>query len=215
MPSNSPLPYLAALASIFFLAVTALADETLDLGAGEGRFEAVLVNGGGSRKSNFQSHLLHLRELYELLLASDVPPGHITIFSADGTNPQLDVAVRDRSIDNAWQLDGTRLSAKLDPRTTYVNSDVDGAVLKPATKAEIGPWFEAAGDRLRPGDTLLLYVTDHGAKNVDDPWNNRITLWGKGENLSVEELRELLGLLHPGVRVVLLMSNVTRGRSPT
>ena len=34
-----------------------------------------------------------LRELYELLLASDVPPDHITIFSADGADPQLDVAV--------------------------------------------------------------------------------------------------------------------------
>ena len=198
-------------ASLLFLAVTALADETPDLGADEGRFEAVLVNGGGSRRSNFQSHLLHLRELYELLLASDVPPDHITIFSADGTDPRLDVAVRDRSVDAAWQLDGTRLSAKLDPRTTYVNSGVDGAVLKPATKAEIGPWFEAAAERLRPGDTLLLYVTDHGAKNTVDPWNNRITLWGKDENLSVEELREFLGPLDPGVRVVLLMSQCFSG----
>ena len=35
-----------------------------------GQVEAVMINGGGRRAVNYQSHLLHLRELYGLLLAS-------------------------------------------------------------------------------------------------------------------------------------------------
>jgi hypothetical protein len=41
---------------------------------------------------------------------------------------------------------------------------------------------------------------------VSDVRNNRITLWGKGASVSVEELRALLGKLDSRVRVVMLMS---------
>ena len=69
---------------------------------------------------------------------------------------------------------------------------------------------------MRPGassreQTLLLYVTDHGTKNKQDTSNNRITLWGKNESLSVSELQELVGWLDPGVRVVALMSQCYSG----
>src|SRR5204863_50369 len=56
-----------------------------------------------------------------------------------------------------------------------------------------------------------LYVTDHGQKNAEDSLNNSITLWGPKESLSVSELRELLRILRPGVRVVMLMSQCYSG----
>src|SRR5581483_5183581 len=59
--------------------------------------------------------------------------------------------------------------------------------------------------------TLLLYVTDHGSKNAEDTSNNRITLWGDKEAISVEELRALLEQLDPNVRVVALMSQCFSG----
>jgi thiol-disulfide isomerase/thioredoxin len=56
-----------------------------------------------------------------------------------------------------------------------------------------------------------VYVTDHGTKNAADTANNRITLWGDKESLSVRELRALLERLDPGVRVVTLMSQCFSG----
>src|SRR5262249_14603112 len=58
-------------------------------------------------------------------------------------------------------------------------------------------------------DTLLLYVTDHGEQNKKDLANNTIVLWH--ESLSVDQLRELLGQLDPGVRVGMLMSQCFSG----
>src|SRR5438477_114343 len=69
----------------------------------------------------------------------------------------------------------------------------------------------AAPARLRPGDTLLLYVTDHGSQNPRDPLDNRIVLWGRRESLSVRHLQSLLDGLDPGVRVVALMSQCFSG----
>ena len=60
-------------------------------------------------------------------------------------------------------------------------------------------------------DTLLLYVTDHGTKAKDDGTNTAITLWGPDESLRVTELRELLALLPPHLRVVMLMSQCYSG----
>ncbi len=64
---------------------------------------------------------------------------------------------------------------------------------------------------LGAGDTLLLYVTDHGTKNRQDTRDNRITLWGKGEWLSVSQLGLHLGKLDPKVKVVMLMSQCYSG----
>ena len=60
-----------------------------------------------------------------------------------------------------------------------------------------------------PGDELLLFVTDHGERNKRDPDNGTISLWQ--EKLSVQELKDLLALLQPAVRVVMIMSQCYSG----
>jgi thiol-disulfide isomerase/thioredoxin len=91
----------------------------------------------------------------------------------------------------------------------YVDSAIEGFSLRPASRDAIGAWFREEGSLLVSGDTLLLYVTDHGKKNADDPTNNTISLWG--ESLSVAELRGFLTLLDPQVRVVMVMSQCYSG----
>ena len=59
------------------------------------------------------------------------------------------------------------------------------------------------------GDTLLIFVTDHGTRIKDDPANGFIMLWD--ERLSVLEYRALLGYLKPGVRIVNVMSQCFSG----
>lgn len=176
------------------------------------RLHVLMIDGGGRREQNYQSHLLHIRELLGLLLDAHVPRAQITIFSSDGDDPADDLAVRDPQLEpDFWLLRGTQLERTLGKPVTFTNSTVPGMKLEPATKQGLDTWFSKAATQLRSGDTLLIYVTDHGTKDTDDTANNRITLWGKDESLSVTELRAMLGHLPAGVRVVSLMSQCFSG----
>jgi thiol-disulfide isomerase/thioredoxin len=175
-----------------------------------GRVYAVLLNGGAQRRINYQSHLLHVRGVIDRLERSGVPAENITIFSADGPNPAKDLATREvEQQDDFWLLPRSGLGGFLRPTIRYANSTVDGFTLQPASKEALRTWFADVGTRLAPGDTLLFYVTDHGDKNEDDLSNNTISLWG--ETLSVQELKGMLALVDPQVRVVMLMSQCFSG----
>ncbi|MGE0820599.1 MAG: PDZ domain-containing protein [Candidatus Binatia bacterium] len=178
----------------------------------QSRLQVVLLNGGGTPASNYYSHLLHIKKLIAVLRRAGVPTSNITIFNADGAEPAADFAVRDpQEASSFWLIAGTRLEQPLRPQIRYENSTVDGFPLRPATKAALRDWFDHADQHLHSGDTLLFYVTDHGTKNPEDLTNNRITLWGKDETLSVIELRELFAHLPAGTRVVALMSQCYSG----
>jgi len=172
----------------------------------------LMVNGGGSKAQNYQSHFLHLRRLLELLARAGVPSDHIAVFSADGPAPEADMAVREIEPEADFRLlRGTRLAAALGTQIVYANSEISGVPLQAATRAGLTSWFKQTRRRLRPGDTLLVYVTDHGSKNDKDTADNRIVLWGEKESISVKELAGLTGQLDPGVRVVALMSQCFSG----
>jgi len=177
----------------------------------EERLEVLLVNGGARREINYRSHLAHVQGMYDLLLQSGVDRSDISIFTSDGSDPGSDLAIRDLSEDDSWLLRGTHLQRPLGERIRYINSVVEGASLQPASKAALRKWFRAAAKRLGPGDTLLVYVTDHGTRNAEDTSNNAINLWGKDEELSVNELREWIALLDERVRIVTLMSQCFSG----
>ena len=177
-----------------------------------GHVHALLLNGGGSKAQNFRSHLLHVEQLFGQLEAAGIDRSHIDVFSGDGEDPDPDVALRDAvAPDDFWVIDGTRLEMPLQPAVEYGNTAVADVDVRPATKAALEAWFDDEGQRLLPGDTLLLYVTDHGSKNADDTANNKIVLWGKDQHLTVQELDALLALLDPGVRVVTVMSQCYSG----
>src|SRR5438128_6113598 len=172
----------------------------------------LMVNGGGTKAQNYQSHFLHLRRLLALLARAGVPSDHITVFSADGAAPEADMAVREIEPEADFRLlRGTRLGAALGTQIVYANSEIPGVPLRAATRAGLTSWFNQARRRLRPGDTLRVYVTDHGSKNDKDTADNRIVLWGEKESISVKELAGLTSQLDRGVRVVALMSQCFSG----
>jgi thiol-disulfide isomerase/thioredoxin len=172
----------------------------------------LMINGGGSPGGNYQSHYLHLRQLLRLLRRSGVRPDDVAVFSGDGDDPKPDMTVREAKRDRDFALlEGTRLESALVLPTTLVDTKLPGVHLEPATQEKISQWFDEMKGRWRPGDTLLVYVTDHGSKNAADLTDNNITLWGKKEALSVHELRTLLETVDPGVRVVALMSQCYSG----
>jgi hypothetical protein len=174
------------------------------------RVWALLINGGGRASRNYQSHLLHVREIVDLLRASGVPRDQIEIFSSDGSDPEPDLAVRDLQAGRElWLIEGLRVGRDLAPEIRYENSEVGDMALRPATRQALWSWLEHESSRLRPGDTLLVYVTDHGVRNQRNLENNAIQLWG--ERLSVRELRSFIDALPEGVRVVSLMSQCYSG----
>jgi thiol-disulfide isomerase/thioredoxin len=169
------------------------------------------LNGGGKPPQNYRSHLLHVEQLLALLDEAGVPRANVSLLSADGPDPAADLAVREVQPErDFWLLGGTRLEAPLRTPVTYESSAIPGAKLEAATKARVQEWFAGEGHHLRTGDTLLVFVTDHGTKNDADPTDNRIVLWGD-DTLSAHELRDLVATLDPGVRVVLLMSQCFSG----
>jgi hypothetical protein len=169
------------------------------------------VNGGGDKQDNFASHLGHLKQLVELLHATGVPRDHITVLSSDGQDPTPDLATRDADPGNAWLLQGTRLDPILRDLTKYENSSLPGVDLRPATLASLEKAVTELRSRMHDGDTLLVYVTDHGSQDRRNPLGNRITLWGARESISVHKLGALLARLPSTVRVVSLMSQCYSG----
>jgi len=175
------------------------------------RLHVLILNGGGRPPINYQSHLLHVQQFLEILAQAGLPDERISIFSSDGDDPGLDLALRQMHTGNSlWRLEGTGPHSVL-RALRYVSTEVPGHQLQPATNAALSDWFAAARERLQPGDTLLLYVTDHGERNNEDLADNTITLWGDDEHLSVSALRDHLAGLAPGVRVVTLMSQCFSG----
>ncbi|HEY0711548.1 MAG TPA: PDZ domain-containing protein [Polyangia bacterium] len=179
-----------------------------------GRLHVLLINGGGSREENFQSHIAHLRELTAHLLAAKVPKEQITILSADGADPAADVATRDPAPKDLWRLEGTPLAEVLDEPLRYVDGSVPGMTLLPATRASLSQTLLALRTRVAAGDTLFVYVTDHGTNHPRDPLRNQITLWGAREGaqgISVRQQGAELSRLPPGLRVVTVMSQCFSG----
>lgn len=179
-------------------------------GAGsEGRLFALIVNGGGTAQTNYRSHLDNVRSMIAILEERGVPRNGIAVFASDGGDPAPDLAVRGPGPADLWLLP-RRLRSRFRPALQTKDSRLPGYRLRPATRAALEEWFDGAGKRLRRGDTLLVYVTDHGERGEPtDPLDNSITLWG--EQLTVGQFRRLLEKLPPGVRVVSIMSQCFSG----
>src|SRR5262249_61280441 len=100
------------------------------------------VNGVGTPEHNYQSHLLHLRALYDLPERAGVPPRRMALYVSDGADPAPDVALRDAQPEaDFWLLEGSPPAHK--PRTpiTFESSVVPNATLAPATRPDIARWF--------------------------------------------------------------------------
>ena len=172
------------------------------------KIRALLLNGGGSASSNYLSHFHHLQDMMQALRDRGLARDSIDVFSADGEDPKPDLVVRGGVDEDFWLIEGTALGLAL-RRDEATNSVWEGVKLHPASTGELRRWFVKAGKEMRPGDTVFIFVTDHGSRNAEDPDNGLISLWN--ESLSLLEFRALLGYLKPGVRVVATMSQCYSG----
>jgi thiol-disulfide isomerase/thioredoxin len=174
-----------------------------------GSVHVLLINGGHQPASNYLSHLHHIEGMLGVLEQRGVARGRIDVFSADGEDSSADLAVRDTLPSEFWLIDGTRVGQRLRPRTELTNTEWDGIQVHPARLAALREWFETARLELGAGDRLLIFVTDHGTGNREDPDNGAISLWN--ESLPVQELKGLLERLPQGVQVIMVMSQCYSG----
>jgi len=122
----------------------------------------MLLNGGMSPKKNYESHLVHIEKMRDVLVERGFHAETMDVFMSDGGNTARDLAVRDPvPEDRGWLLEDTDGEALL-PRVQVVNTPWDGPQAA-ATREGLGRWF--ADVPLRSGDTLFMYVTDHGYRD--------------------------------------------------
>jgi hypothetical protein len=101
------------------------------------RLFVLAINGGGSPKQNYKSHLLHLQGLVDLLHSAGVPEERITVLAGDGSAPTPDLI--EKALDlgpESWRLYGTEVDEQLSHLGLMGNSAVKGATLYPAPKGE-------------------------------------------------------------------------------
>jgi hypothetical protein len=196
--------------AILFVAVCLLVVSfTLAEEADQSAIHALLINGGSQPALNYQSHLHHLQDMVALLERRGISRERIHVLSADGDDDAKDLAVRDSQTSGFWLLEGTRIGGLLQPRTEIANTRWEGMTLLPASRAAVKDWFERSEEILAPGDRLLIFVTDHGTGNDEDPNNGSISLWG--EILTVRELKWLVSRLPSAVQAVMVMSQCYSG----
>src|SRR5262249_40351576 len=106
-----------------------------------------------------------------------VPRERIAILASDGSDPAPDFAKRADEAADFWLLEGTGLAPELDEPLEFEDTRVAGFTPEPATRAHFDAWLKSARTKLSAGDTLLVYVTDHGDHDERDPLRNEIVLW--------------------------------------
>ena len=172
--------------------------------------KVLILAGGISPAENHHSHLLHVEALRDTLVARGVPAADVAVFWADGTDPGPDRHIRQKDPPaDAWLLSGTRLDVLTDPGPELVNTELPGA--RPATREALREWLAAEGPQLKPGDTLLLAVTDHGAPDPEGGTDSLINLWGEQATWSVRNVLDDLTAVPESVRVVLWTSQCFSG----
>lgn len=192
-----------------FLAVPLLAACTT--APSSGRWRAMLVNGGGSDEVNYASHRDHLDLYTDALMARGWSRDQIQVLASDGADPTPDLVSVAKKPDRGdvpdWAVGAGPLFdeggplAHLWPAPELVDTNWTRTAVGPATAdALAGAVRDAA---LRPGDTLLLYTTDHGELD------GSLSLWN--ESLPPDAIESVLRPLPEGARALVVMSQCHSG----
>ena len=105
------------------------------------RLNALLINGGGRRETNFQSHLTHVQATSShCSRTAACRRRNITIFSGDGSDPAADLATRDdRRRAALLAAAAARSRSPLRPPVTLRRLHGRRLLLHPATREALPP----------------------------------------------------------------------------
>lgn len=169
-----------------------------------------LIAGGKDPESNDQSHQEHLSALITTLEYNEVPAEQVTIFWADGESPEVDRRLPSPKRESlAWVVEDTPWAGWFERDTLLANTRWESHTVYPAKRKALRAWFTSLRPKIKPHDSIVLAVTDHGRPDPQGGWKSSIELWG--EQLSVEELYQDLQLLPEEVTIQLWMSQCFSG----
>ncbi len=169
-----------------------------------------LINGGASAPRNYFSHVEHVRQFLDVLDARDIDRSQIAVFASDGIDPTPDVAILDsEAVPGEWLIEGHGVDRPLRSEIHLQDVQIDEVRRYPGTSSAFSEWLAEIDAEMSDGDTLVVYVTDHGWENRENRANNAISMWH--ERMYVDDLRRRVDLLPDGVRVVMLMSQCYSG----
>jgi len=156
---------------------------------------ALLINGGVSPKKNYGRYWNNISLMAGTL--KSLGWENIFVLNADGLSPEPD------QLKHAF-LGYLRTGGIQDSPTDL---DLDGRpdIQAAATKAEMEKTMSVIGQRMKPGDSLFLFITDHGKLGR---FSGRIQpyagLWG--DTLTGPELRQMLARNIPASSWVTIMA---------
>jgi len=162
---------------------------------------ALLINGGARPKKNFWRYWNNISLMYCTL--KSLGWENIFVLNADGLSPEPDRLVR--AFLGYWEYGGTVDS----PADLDLNGRPD--ILAEATKYELEKTMASIGQRMKPGDSLFIFITDHGKLGR---FSGRIQpyagLWG--DRLTGSELQDMLARHIPDSSWVTVLAAQCWGR---
>ena len=169
-----------------------------------------LIAGGKDPQNNDQSHQEHLSRLMNTLEQHHIRNEHITVFWADGESPEPDRKLPStQKTSHYWVVEDTPWEDWFAKESLLANTRWEQVSVFPAKRSALRQWFKSISAKLKPNDSLVLAVTDHGRPDPKGAWQTSIELWG--EALKVEELYQDLQLLPTQVSIQLWMSQCFSG----
>lgn len=158
---------------------------------GSGKNHAVIINGGGSRPSNFAAFTRNCASIYKTLrYYYGYEPENIHVLISDGKNPAPDQAEGNSS---SWDLDGDGVDD-----TEYA-----------ATKEDISKVFNLLAEEVGPEDHVFIFATDHG-----DIVNNKSVLCLWYEDITPEEFAAEVNKLNAGIISIMMLQCYSGGFIP-
>ena len=139
---------------------------------------AIIVSGGVNKNSNYERYWNDCSFIYQTLVNKyRVPKENIIPLISDGNDPQVDM----------FKTDYTYANSSLD-----LDFDGTNEVELSATKTNVVQSINNISAKIKSGDHLLIYVTDHGGSD-DYLSKSYICLWGSDKIYD----HELAALLSP------------------
>ncbi len=158
---------------------------------------AIIINGGGNNESNHQRYFENVHAIYDGFRGHGIPSEQISVLYGSGKVEDTNSSSNQPQftpidlLEHAASSDSTKASTPSAPSTItldYLFSGEQRLLDGGANSQTIKKKFRELREKLKPGDNVTLYITDHGEQNPEG--GSSITLWG--ESMTVNELGDLL-----------------------
>lgn len=146
---------------------------------------AILINGGYSASANYTIHAEQIGAMYEALIEKGCKPENIVVLSASGDRDAKEFQPRLWETNNTSYVKGNYKFFKGPPEN-----------FRSARKDSIEKAIAETGARARPGDTIFVYLADHGSRGIG------VNTWDSGQ-LGPPEMERYLSKIPESNRVKL------------